>query len=68
MKRLQDYVGRLVSLKSAAFRTLLARVRAHGSPPENRFIVGAVSTRARKLVCYGGDFCLLVTPGEIDLV
>jgi hypothetical protein len=68
MKPLQDYVGRLVSLRSAAFAALLARVRAHGSPPENRFLVGAVSARARKLVCYGGDLCLLVTPAEIELV
>ena len=67
MDKLNRYVGRLVSLKQQAFERIAAYHRRH-YPPENRFIVAAVGRGMRKLICYGANLRIEVSPSEVVFV
>ncbi len=68
MKNLKRYVGKLVRLHPARFRSLLASVRRRGQALDNCFLIGAVSDTGRKLICYGFNQRLEVAPDDIVLV
>ncbi|HRP95070.1 MAG TPA: hypothetical protein PL143_02365 [Rhodocyclaceae bacterium] len=68
MDKVQDFVGRMVRLRAAHFRTLLARLCARGLSLDNRFLCTTINRKTGKLVCYGGDLCLLLSPEQIELV
>lgn len=68
MKNLKLYVGKLVRLRPAQFRLLLAGVRRRGQALENCFLIGAVSGTGKKLICYGFNQRLEVAAADIVLV
>lgn len=68
MSNLQKYVGHIVQLRTARFKALWERARRRGQPLENMFIVSAVIRKGKKLICYGGDMCFVVSPAEVVLV
>lgn len=50
---------------------LLRIEKRHGprlSPPDNCFVVAAVSRELRQLICYGGDRRIAVGVGEVVLI
>lgn len=68
MKNLRRYIGRLVRIHPGQFGKLLDRARRRGQFLENRFLIGAVTGKGRKLVCYGFNLRLEVAAGDIVLV
>ena len=66
--RLEGYIGRIVSLKQESFQPVVRRARRRGISVENRFIVAAVRSDMRKLICYGADFRVAVSAAEVALL
>ena len=68
MHSLESYVGRIVRLKQQALNNIARRGRQRLLPPENCFVVAAVSRELRQLICYGADRRVAVSVGEVILV
>lgn len=68
MKNLKRYLGKLVRIHPARFHTLLASARQRGQVLDNCFLIGALSSNGRRLVCYGFNLRLEVAPDDIVLV
>ena len=60
-------IGRYVRLKSAAFKKLAKRSGRSGVL-ENLFVVAAIAQGVNKLICYGGDLRVTVSPADIVTV
>jgi len=59
-------VGRYVRLKTSAF-SKVAR-GAHRCGLENLFVVAAIAQGMNKLICYGGDLRIAVSPSDLVMV
>lgn len=68
MNTLQKYVGRIVQLNEKTFRPIARQARPDATPPENRFLVAAVSREMNKLICYGAGTRIAVCSSDIVLV
>ena len=68
MRKLDGYVGRIVSLKQENFRPIVRRARRLGQDVENRFIVASVDGEMGRLICYGADFRVAVRAAEVALL
>jgi hypothetical protein len=68
MKKLDGYVGRMVSLKQENFRPIVRRAQRRGQDLENRFIVASIDAEMGKLICYGADFRVAVRAAEVALL
>ncbi len=68
MHTLESYVGRIVRLKQHALLRIEKRRGPRLSPPDNCFVVAAVSRELRQLICYGGDRRIAVGVGEVVLI
>lgn len=68
MHKLERYVGRIVRLNKDVFQDLARRSRANRTPPENCFLVAAVSREMRKLVCYGATLTVSVGASDVVLI
>ena len=60
-------IGRYVRLKAAAFKKL-ARRSSRAGVLENLFVVAAIAHGVNKLICYGGDLRVTVSPADIVMV
>lgn len=68
MHTLERYVGRSIRLHEPAYRDLVRQSKLDEDVLENYFLVAAVSTGLRKLICYGADQRILVGLAEVVLV
>lgn len=68
MKKLNEYVGRIVELRPEHVTALLRRAHLKKAEIENRFLVSAANWKQGKLVCYGADLRFLVSPAEVVLI
>lgn len=60
-------VGRYVRLKTASFKKVAKRARRSGAL-ENLFVVAAIAQGMNKLICYGGDLRIAVSPSDLVMV
>lgn len=60
-----DPVGRMVRLKTQVFERVTRRSRAPDDALENSFLVAAIDTDMRRLVCYGADCRVSVSPDDV---
>jgi hypothetical protein len=65
--KLKMLVGRYVRLKTAVFAKV-ARRASHRCHLENLFVVAAITHGVNKLICYGGDLRISVSPSDIVMV
>ena len=65
-KGLKTLVGRYVRLKTTAFSQVARRARRSGF--ENLFVVAAIAQGMNKLICYGGDLRIAVSPSDLVMV
>ena len=71
MDRLEKYVGRIIRLKEQACRRISGRKRVtaeHSDHSDNCFLVAAVNRKMRRLICYGGNCRIDVSPADVVLV
>lgn len=68
MHKLEKYVGRIVRLNKQAFQDVARRNKPNKAPPENFFLVAAVSREMRKLICYGANLRIAVGASDVVLV
>jgi hypothetical protein len=68
MNQLERYVGRTVRLKQHAFQEMRRRCKPNRAPPENCFLVAAVSREMRKLICYGATQRIAVGAADVVLI
>lgn len=67
-KDLEKYVGRIVRLNQQTFRKILSPTKYRGVVFDNCFVVADVSRRMHKLICYGGDFRIIVGASDVVLI
>lgn len=60
-------IGRYVRLKSAVFKKLAKR-SGRAAVLENLFVVAAIAQGVNKVICYGGDMRVTVSPADIVTV
>lgn len=65
-KGLTKLVGRYVRLKTTAFSKVAQRAPRCGL--ENFFVVAAIAQGMNKLICYGGDLRIAVSPSDLVMV
>lgn len=66
---LQHYVGRIVRLNADLFHALKRQAIRKGYVLENSFLVAAVvKNNVKKLICYGANFRVEVSVGDVVLV
>ncbi len=65
MRSPQDLVGRVVRLKTQVFERVTRRSRTSGDALENFFLVAAFDGGMRRLVCYGADCRVSISPDDI---
>jgi hypothetical protein len=68
MHPLESYVGRIVRLKQQALQAAVKRGRSRLLPPDNCFLVAAVSRELRQLICYGAHLRVAVGVGDVVLI
>jgi hypothetical protein len=68
MKKLDQYVGRIVRLNKQAFQKLKNQAKYRGQVLENCFLVTEVSRGVQKLICYGASLRIVVSVGDVILV
>lgn len=68
MHKLDKYVGRIVRLNQDLFKDIARRSKSNKSPPENCFLVAAVSREMHKLICYGATLRISVGAGDVVLI
>lgn len=66
-RKLKTLVGRYVRLKTAAFKKVAKRASRSGVL-ENFFVVAAIADGVNKLICYGGDQRVAVSPSDVVMV
>ena len=66
MKRLADYVGRMIKVRPRLLSEVQAR--SPGPPVENRFLVVSIHRRGNRLVCYGGRYRLLLKAEDVCVI
>lgn len=66
-RKLIALVGRYVRLNTAAFKNVARRARRSGAL-ENLFVVAAIAHGVNKLICYGGDQRVTVSPSDVVMV
>jgi DNA-directed RNA polymerase sigma subunit (sigma70/sigma32) len=68
MKKLDQYVGRIVRLNKQAFQELKNRAKHQGHVLENCFLVTEVNRGMQKLICYGANLRIVVSVADVILV
>ena len=69
MKReLHLYVGRIVRLNKTLFLKIKEQAKRKGQELENSFVVSEVSRGVQKIICYGANFRIVVSPSDVVLV
>ena len=65
-KGLSKLVGRYVRLKTSAFSQIAQG--AQRCAIENLFVVAAIAQGMNKLICYGGNLRIAVSPSDLVMV
>lgn len=68
MKNLHRYIGRIIRVRPGVFGKFVEAARRKGHALENQFIVAAAHFRSGKLICYGSDACLRLSPADVVLI
>lgn len=66
-RKLKALVGRYIRLKTAAFKNVARRSSRSGAL-ENLFVVAAITHGVNKLICYGADQRIAVSPSDVLMV
>lgn len=65
MRSPQELVGRMVRLKTQVFERVTRRSRASDDALENFFLVAAFDAGMHRLVCYGADCRVSISPDDV---
>lgn len=65
MRSPQELVGRAVRLKTQVFERVTRRSRPRDDGLENFFLVAAFDAGMRRLVCYGADCRVSISPDDV---
>lgn len=60
-------VGRYVRLKYRTFEKVVRRAKETGAL-ENLFVVAAIARGVNKLICYGSNIRVVVSPSDVVLI
>lgn len=67
-RRVKHYVGRMVRINSRLFEVISQRARTRGVRLDNYFLVARATGQVRRLICYGSNLRLAVSPADVVII